>query len=326
MFEAGVAVAHVGGLDHELHGKFLLQAETPALRVGVLAAVSEEADALSDIGEQAAAGARRLQQSGRQRIGVGGDEAQAVVQGGLNRRGQREAGLVGVAVVDADGGGEDAVAAANDGLRPGLVGEAEAGLEVLLFRRPVGAAVGSDVGEGEPAHGLEGSHRQFGHRVLGVVGARGVIQRVGRGAGEVDGGAVEALRHGRLVLVAQAEIEGQFPGDLPIVGDVEREVFVLLDVAVGDSHAAGGDAHEHGRGLAATRGIGGGVVGLHVVGVVVQLGREHRLVAVARFAVHAELRSEAQCVIAARVGEVADEAVGGGGGDAVAAIPRRRGR
>src|SRR6185369_18044733 len=42
-------------------------------------------------------------------------------------------------------------------------------------------------------------------------------------------------------------------------------------------------------------------------------------------AIHAEFRSEAQGVIAARVGEVADEAVGGGGGDAIAGFPGAQG-
>ena len=132
------------------HGQLVLDAEAPALRVGVLAVVGEEADALADVGQQAGAGSRRLQQAVGQRIGVGGDVGEAVVERGLNRRRQREAGLVGVGVVDADGGGEDAVAAAHDGLGVELVGEAEARLEVLLLGSPVGAAVGATLAKVRP--------------------------------------------------------------------------------------------------------------------------------------------------------------------------------
>ena len=46
------------------------------------------------------------------------------------------------------------------------------------------------------------------------------------------------------------------------------------------------------------------------------------MVAISSLAIHAELGPETESVIAARIGEVADEAVGGGSGDAVTRFPR----
>ena len=112
---------------------------------------------------------------------------------------------------------------------------------------------------------------------------------------------------GRFMLDAQTEVDGQLAGDLPVVLDVDAEVLVLLGEAAAAGHAAARMPSSSDTSSPPTGGAGELSSGpVPQVLLKLRIGASSRRVAVAEYAIDAELGTEAQAVVALHPGEVAD--------------------
>ena len=123
----------VGALDHPLPRQLALHAERPAhgLAVAIVERVVETPDAAPEEGIGTEAGARRVGDAIRERIGERCANRHAGVERGHDARPLREAGLIDAADVEERGHRVDGPAAAQHGLRIQRIRKAHARLEVV---------------------------------------------------------------------------------------------------------------------------------------------------------------------------------------------------
>ena len=206
--QLGAMIADEGGGQDIVAGEGVLHAERVVLDVGRAPIAGSGGGVLSDILKRAEGGSLRNKKPGGKRVAERRAEGDAVIDRARVGGGLAEAGVVPAA--EPLRREEDTVAAAEDELAIDGLGEAEARREVGIAG-VVDAAVIAVVIDELAGEGL----------------ANLLADGVGSGVVEV-GEAVLALGGSALPLVAQAEIEGEGGGCLPVILGVEA-VVVLAD-------------------------------------------------------------------------------------------------
>ncbi len=216
-------------------------------------------DALAEIGQRPERRPGGGQDAVAVRVVEGIVRREEVVAGDIQRGAATEA----VLAAGIEGGLAEAPAAAADyGIRPELVSEPDARLDL----RPIGfidaSRLAADPGEHLGPHQFERTGRQvlledLYADVVGVGGAvqdicvgslGGIAHRVDGGGIEDRGHAVEALGDGRFPVVAQPHVDGEPRSDAPIVLHVEGfEMLAPHGIGVPREGAAGGQAEKEGR-------------------------------------------------------------------------------